>query len=402
MQAGIFGSGAVEDPYPMYRLLRNAAPAVQMQPGTWAVGRYDDVLHVLKNYALFSSRILGFGFGFGASTIIGMDPPDHTKMRNLVNRAFTPRMVAALEPRLREITKGLLDEIAPTGRLDLIADLAIPVPVIIISEILGIDPERRDDFKRWSDAFVFSGVASIDGRAGIETARREFDDYFSKVIDERRRAPKDDLISALTRAEGEDALTPAEVMSFTVLLLIAGNETTTNLIGNAVVALLKHPEQLERVRRDPSLVPNLVEEALRWDSPVQVLIRMTTQEVDLSGVTIPAGAMVMPMFASANRDERQFPDPDAFDVGRANARDHLAFGQGPHFCLGAPLARLEGLVVLEQIVQRLPGLERSEDKLERLDSFLLRGPKRLPLKFDAAAAEQASAAVGPAQGSVRA
>jgi cytochrome P450 len=213
------------------------------------------------------------------------------------------------------------------------------------------------------------------------------------VIEARRAEPKGDLISALVRAEGEDTLTAAEVMAFTVLLLIAGNETTTNLIGNAVLALLTHPDQLDLVRSNPGLVPNLVEEALRWDSPVQLIMRMTTRDAAIGGVRVPAGSMVMPMFASANRDERRFPDADRFDVTRANARDHIAFGYGPHFCLGAPLARLEAQVVLGDVVRRLPGLEQTDSAVERLDSFLLRGPRRLPLRFDTESAAAAPAAV---------
>ena len=379
-----FSFSQVDDPYPLYARLRAAGPAVQVSPGTFAVGRYEEAMYVLKNPSPFSSTVLGGagGAGFGARTIIGTDPPDHTRLRNIVNKAFTPRMVAALEPRIREITRGLIDDVIRRGELDLIRDIAIPVPVIIIAEILGIDPERREDFKRWSDAFVFPRVGAGQDMAGFEQNRSEFREYFEGVIDARRAEPRDDLISALVRAEGEDTLTPGEVMAFTVLLLIAGNETTTNLIGNAVLALLTHEDQLALVRANPELVPNLVEEALRWDSPVQMIMRLATRDADISGVKVPAGSMVMPMFASANRDERQFPDGDRFDVTRTNARDHIAFGYGPHFCLGAPLARLEAQVFLGDIVRRLPGLEQTDGSVERLDSFLLRGPRRLPLRFD--------------------
>jgi cytochrome P450 len=387
------GLSQVDDPYPIYERLRAAGPAVQLNPGIWAVGRYDDVLFVLKNHQLFSSSVLGGG-GFGARTIIGTDPPDHTRLRNIVNRAFTPRMVAAMEPRIREITTGLIDAVVTgDGRFDLIQDVAIPLPVIVIAEILGVEPERREDFKRWSDTFVFSGVAM--GTAGSEDARREFRDYFSQVIEARRREPRQDLISALTRAEGQDMLTAEEVFAFTLLLLIAGNETTTNLIGNAVLALLNHVDQFEAVKSDPARVPNLVEEVLRWDSPVQVIMRRATQDADVGGQTIPAGAVVMPMFASANRDERQFAEADRFDVLRENARDHLAFGYGPHFCLGAPLARLEAQVAMEELLSRVQNLQIAADKVERLESFLLRGPKSLPLSFDA---HSSRSAVGTANG----
>jgi cytochrome P450 len=253
--------------------------------------------------------------------------------------------------------------------------------VIVIAEILGVDPERRDDFKRWSDALVFSGAM-----AGVaEDTRREFRDYFGGVIEERRKEPREDLISVLTRAEEADTLSPDEVLAFTMLLLIAGNETTTNLIGNAVLALLDNPDQLAKLQADAALVPNAVEEALRFDSPVQLIMRLSTGNTDVGGATIPAGAMVIPMYASANRDERQFADPDRFDITRANARDHVAFGYGPHFCLGAPLARLEAQVALEAVVGRLNGLRRLEERVEWLPSPLIRGPRRLPLAYEARA-----------------
>lgn len=386
MQQGFMGMIGSADPYPLYARLREAGPAVQVGPNAWAVSRYQETLFVLRNHALFSSSALAGGFGFGARSLIGTDPPDHTQMRNIVNRAFTPRMISALEPRIREITQGLIDGFVDSGETDLIRDLAIPVPVIIIAEILGIDSDRREDFKRWSDSFLFSGVAP-GGEVGpaYETNRREFREYFEDIVEQRRRDPREDLISALTRAEEAESLSAAEVMAFVTLLLIAGNETTTNLIGNAVVALLAHPAEMERVRADLGLVPSLVEETLRWDSPVQLIMRSATRDVEIGGKTIPRGSMVMPMFASANRDERQFPDPDRFDITRSNARDHLSFGQGVHFCLGAPLARLEAQVVLEAIIDRLPGLQPAYDSVERLDSFLLRGPKRLPLTFGRAA-----------------
>jgi cytochrome P450 len=391
MESQFFNLTAVEDPYPLYARLRMAGPAVQLGPGIFAVPRYEDALNVLKNTAVFSSTIMG-GAGFGARTIIGTDPPDHTRLRNIVNKAFTPRMVAAMEPRIREISSGLIDDIvARGGDFDLIEDLAIPLPVIIIAEILGIDPDRREDFKRWSDAFVFPRIGSDESANSFEESRIQFREYFSAVIEARRAEPREDLISTLVRAEGEDTLTPEEVFAFTVLLLIAGNETTTNLIGNAVLALIDHQNQLARVQADAALVPNLVEEALRWDSPVQVIMRLATRDAEIGGVKVPAGSMVMPMFASANRDERQFADADQFDVTRANARDHLAFGYGPHFCLGAPLARLEAVVALGDILERLPGLQRRQENVERLGSFLLRGPRRLPLRFDAERAPRPAA-----------
>jgi cytochrome P450 len=376
---GFFGLTQVDDPYPLYRRLRGLGPAVQIAQGVWAVSRYEDVVRVLKDHASFSSRALSGGFGPGATTVIGADPPEHTRLRGIVNRAFTPRMVAALEPRIREITDNLIDAAEAKQEFDLVADLAVPLPVMIIAEVLGVDSARYDDFKRWSDSFLFSDAAR--GRVRDEDSRQEFREYLGEVIDARRREPRDDLISALTLAEGAETLTAAEVMAFATLLLIAGNETTTNLIGNAVLALMENPDQMALAQGDRALVPNLVEEALRYQSPVQLIMRLALRDAEIGGVTIPAGSLVLPMFASANRDERRFADPDRFDIRRENARDHVAFGYGIHFCLGAPLARLEAQVALEAVVTRLTGLELAEGRVEWLDSFLLRGPRRLPLRL---------------------
>jgi cytochrome P450 len=265
----------------------------------------------------------------------------------------------------------------------LVADLAIPLPVTIIAEILGVDPAQKDDFKRWSDWIVmdFMGQITEEMRPEVERDMDAFMAYFEVAVGERRAQPRDDLISALIRAETEEqALTADEVLAFIVLLLVAGNETTTNLIGNAVRALLDHPEQLERMQRDPSLVPNAIEEALRYDPPVQFLLRRAARDVEIAGAVIPENALVMVSFASANRDERKFADPDRFDVTR-DAQGHLAFGHGIHFCLGAPLARLEARIALEEILARLPNLRRLDDTLELVDSPFLRGPRRLPLTF---------------------
>jgi len=409
------------DPYPAYAALRRHAPVYRVeQTGAYAVSRYDDVAFVLRNPELFSSSamqttlmnggLLGDG-GVGMSAadavrvgeilqtlpvpiadvlasrfLIASDPPVHGRMRGLVNRGFTPRRITGLEPRVREIARASLDAVGGKPELELVREFSIPLPVTVIAELLGVEPERTEDFKRWSDAAVAgaTGTARALRPVAVLEAFSELSHYITGVIEARRAAPRDDLISTLTRAEqGETPLKPIDVVMFTLLLLVAGNETTTNLLGNTMLALTEHPEQLERARRDPALVPSLVEEALRYCGPIQFLYRQATRDVELAGVRIPAGSLVMPLLASANRDESQFEDPERFDVSR-NAQGHLAFGLGIHFCLGASLARLEARVALEELLARFARFERAEPHVEYVDSFLVRGLRRLPLRVEAA------------------
>jgi cytochrome P450 len=407
-------------PYPAYAELRREAPVHRVEKnGAYVVSRYEDVAFVLRRIELFSSgammRVLQSGFSTGVSSfgnglppeeamrlaemvrtmpinpveamtarsLIASDPPVHGPMRSLVNRGFTPRKIAALEPRVRAIARDLLATLEQKGEIDLIRDYAIPVPVTVIAELLGVEPDRIDDFKRWSDAAVAGSTGAAVGHTA-ETLLRNFSElatYMMSVIEERRGAPKDDLISTLIRAEqGETALTPTEVVMFTFLLLVAGNETTTNLLGSTMLALLGHPEQLELVRREPARIPALVEEALRWDGPIQFLVRDAREDLELCGVKIPKGATIVPLLGSANRDSAQFPDAERFDVTRA-AQGHLGFGFGNHFCLGASLARLEMRVALEELLGRFSRFERLEDGVEYIDSFLIRGLRRLPLRI---------------------
>lgn len=289
-----------DNPYSYYAHLRRHAPVYQVEAsGFWAVSRYDDVLFVLKNPQLFSSSVLIAAL-LGdlnpvpeAASLIASDPPVHTRLRKLVNRAFTPRIIADLEPRMREITSHLIKRVAPQGEFDLVKDLSTPLPVIVIAEMLGVEPDHREDFKRWSDDIVSAanGMLSGEERGRIRQSVDEFRAYFQEAIGARRVEPRTDLITVLVRAEEENqALTSGEVLSLTTLLLIAGNETTTNLIGNIVLALFDHPDEWAKVRADPSLIPNLVEETLRYDGPVQGIFRQATQDVELAGTTIPAGA----------------------------------------------------------------------------------------------------------------
>jgi len=386
-----FDPAVLHDPYPSYRALRAQAPAYETPAGFWAVSRYDDVQSVLKNPTSFSSAAMNFsasradGTPAGGRMLISADPPVHTKLRNLVNRAFTSRRVAELEPRIAALVDGLLAPLLRSGHMDFVHDFAAPLPTMVIAEMLGIDPERRHDFKRWSDDIVSlaGGLSSEGDLAKAQASLPEFSEYLERVIAERRRAPRADLLSALIQATDEgEGLTPDDVRAFGVLLLIAGNETTTNLLSNALLALLGHPEALSRVRREPSLVPGLVEETLRWDSPVQAVFREATRDVEVAGQTIPAGCALLALLGSANRDERRFPDPDRFDPSRDTA-GHVAFGYGIHFCVGAPLARLEARVALERFLPRLRSFAL-EGEPARLASFFLRGLTKLPLAFEAA------------------
>ena len=404
-----------DDPYPVYRELRDRSP-VHFAPETraWCVSRYDDVLFVLRNPELFSSRAM-FTFLMNqgreglpplswkmlrflvrlvwkarlnplefhtARNLIAEDGDRHAAMRAIVNRGFTPRRIAAWEGRARELVASGIEKLRSGEPFDLVGDLAVPLPVGIIAEMLGVEPSRQPDFKRWSDAIVenVTGPGRSDPfNSRMTDAMIELLCYLRSVASERRRRPADDLVSTIAaQQEGESALTTREVVQFVMLLLVAGNETTTNLIGNAVTALLDHPDQLARVAADASLVPGAIEETLRYDTPVQIVFRVTTRDVELAGTRIPKGAMVAPLLGSANRDERHFPDPDRFDVGR-DAQGHLAFGFGKHFCLGASLARLEARVALEALVPELPLLERQRPR-ELVDSFLVRGPRRLDLR----------------------
>jgi cytochrome P450 len=391
------------NPYPYYAALRRESPVHQILPGApfYAVSRYDDVCAVLHRPEVFSSTALqilaqGGGISFSpnsgalaghrllrSSMMIATDPPDHTRLRGLVNRGFTPRRIAALEPRLREIASACLDPVLHSGRMDLMRDFAIPFPVTVIAQLLGVESERHGLFKHWSDTVVIglSGASQQFSREEVRAAADEMADYIDSIVADRRARPRDDLISILAAAEDGDALAAGEVLAFVVLLLIAGNETTTNLIGNAMRALLAHPDVLERVTRDRSLLPAMIEEALRYDSPIQGIPRKVTQEVELAGTMLPKDAFLMVLFASANRDEGQFPDPDRFDIDR-KSREHVAFGHGIHFCLGAALARLEARVAFEAVLARTRNLRLEATEVPVIESNLLRGPKTLPLSFD--------------------
>ena len=377
------------DPYPTYRVLRDEHPAYwNDRLRFWTLSRYDDVLAALRDPGTFSSAggitIDARGREF-KPMMITMDPPRHTRLRNLVAKAFTPRRVADLEPRIRAIAAELLDAFATRGTADLVEELAWPLPATVISELLGVPPGDRASFRAWSGDLVRGAHTPELGAAQLgEAAMRgamELYRYFGELLAERRAAPRDDLTSALLAAEVDGrALTEDELLGFCFLLLIAGHETTANLLGNALLALGRRPELRAALVRDPALLPTAVGEFLRWDAPVQGLARTVTRDVELHGHGLRTGEKVLLLFGSANRDERRFPEPDRLVLDR-HPNPHLAFGHGTHACLGALLAETEARVGLGMLLARLPDYEVVEAGVERLHSGPIRGLARLPVAF---------------------
>jgi cytochrome P450 len=305
-----------------------------------------------------------------------MDPPRHRQLRNLVTQAFTPRSVAQLTERITAIINTLLDEVADTGQMDIIDNLAYPLPVIVIAEMLGIPREDRERFKAWSDAVVGASYAE-GGNPQVEMGM-----YFLDMIQRRSQEPKDDLISALLSAQIDGQhLNQRELLGFCILLLVAGNETTTNLIGNAFVCFDEHPEVMEQLRAEPALIPGAIEEVLRYRSPVQFMYRRAVANTTIRDQEIQAGQTVLARIGSANRDEAQFPNADRFDIRRTPNR-HIAFGYGIHFCLGAPLARLEAKIALTMMLERFHEIKRVPGTtLEATGSDLVYGVKHFPVTF---------------------
>jgi pimeloyl-[acyl-carrier protein] synthase len=383
------------NPYPFYRRLREADPVHQSPLGFWVLTRYDDCVMVLRDprfgragfeAVLESVYANSVEQGRLPTSMLFRDPPDHTRLRGLVSRAFTPRVVEGLRPRIQQIVDGLLDRVRDAGRMEVISDLAYPLPVTVISEMLGVPEGDRERIRQWSadiarslDAIGLPTDPAIVDRG--RTARRAIGDYFRSLLPDRRKRPRGDLLSLLIEAEEQgDKLSEGELLATCVLLYIAGHETTVNLIGNGLLALLRHPAELERLRGDASLTQSAVEELLRYDGPVQRTARITNADVEISGHKIPKGAMVVAVIGAANRDPAHFPDPDRLDVSRPDNR-HIAFGFGIHFCLGAPLARLEGQIALETLLRRLPRLALAIERPEWRDSQVLRGLKALPVSF---------------------
>ncbi len=388
------------DPYPFYRRLRETDPMHRSWAGGgWVLSRYDDVKAVLadksysadeRNWSLakrFRKRADAHGipdfYEGGFITMLRSDPPDHTRVRRLVSKAFTPRAIESLRGRAEQILDELLAGRGRHGRLELVSDLAAPFPIVLIAEMLGVPTEDRERFRHWSDQAVRTlGDGTFeDAREGL-AAMIELGDYIEAIAEQRRAEPRDDLLSGLVAAEeAGDRLTMTELRATCVLLLVAGNETTTSLIGNAVLALLRHPEQAALLREEPKRIAGAVDELLRYDSPVQLTSRIATQDAELHGSRVRAGQQMVLLLGSANRDPAAFDRPDELDVTR-DAGQHLSFSFGLHRCLGAQLAKLEGELALDALLSRYPDLrlaDSPERAIEWGTNTILRGPKRLEL-----------------------
>src|SRR5919197_1476920 len=372
------------DPYPSYRRLREQAPVNQPFPGIWILTRYRDAAALLRDPRGSSDRRKSEMYELFLQSLpepldpeelqpsmLFLDPPDHDWLRGLVHKAFTPRVVEALRVRVEEVVADLLDEVAERGEMDVVADLAYPLPVAVICDMLAVPESDRAAVRRWSQDLIYTidPIIPPDALARAQLAGREFREYLAGLIAERRRRPGEDLLSGLIQAEDEGRqLNQAELVSTCVLLLIAGHETTSGLIGNGALALLRHPDELLKLRDDPNLIRSAVEELLRFDSPVQLTGRLMLEDVEIDGHRIAKGEDVVALVGAANRDPDQFADPDRLDLARVENR-HMAFGGGIHFCLGAHLARLEGRVAIGELVGRFPGMELASDDVAWRDTI---------------------------------
>jgi len=405
----------VQGLYDWFKEMRDTQPVwLDESSGCWHVFRYADVNTVTTDYHLFSSERKQRAFArprdaalAGTSahhererrqgrSLLAMDPPQHRQYRNLVSPSFTPRALSRLSDRIATITQELLDQIRFVGRMDIVTDIAYPLPTIVIAEMLGVPTSDRPLFKRWadellsrqlSDAEFFKPEQEQRDNPEIQRLQRLFEemsDYFEAILEDRRRQPRDDMMSELLAAEVDgEHLSKEDTISFCILLLLAGHVTTTNLLSQAIRCFDEHPAALAQVCEQPELMQGAIEEVLRYASPVWRLLRTTATDVTIEGVTIPANSQVFAWLASANRDERQFSDPERFDIIR-NPNRHIAFGHGIHFCLGAPLSRLETSVALPMMVKQLPDLHVIHDQpLELFEGRVLFGFKHLPVTFTA-------------------
>ena len=401
--------GVQQDPFPHYAALREQAPVWRSASGTFFVSRHDAVREVLEQPNLFSSEwantagpppiaqgddeILAIYRGGypPVSTMLTLDPPLQTRYRKAVGPAFTPRRMQAMEPRIRRIAIDLIEALPRQGRVEFVRQMAVPYPVRVISHALSIPPELEREVKRWSDDSVAAIGVEITRERALEAARGivEMQNTLAELVAARRKNPEDDILTSITAAEFADAdgtvreLDVPEMLSILQQLMVAGNEATTKGISEIVKLLAQHPEQWQRIQREPGIIPAVVDEGLRLASPNQGLFRLCTADTEVAGTQIPKGSMLWVMFGSANRDERVFPDPDRFDPDRPNLNEAVTFGRGAHYCIGAPLARLEITVLLEEMASRIESLQLANDcKLTYEPSFILRGLERLDLEIE--------------------
>lgn len=391
-----------QNPYPVYHLLRREAPVYWSDAwGCWLLTRYDDITWTLQDYQTFTSlgrltasmdlpeplwekaQPLVRHYSQG---LINVDPPDHTRMRKLVHLAFTPRAIRKMEAYIEDIVGRLIDARIDRGEMDVIWDFSYPLPVTVIAEMMGIPVEDHPKFKAWSReivAFMATPKPSPAVLLKSQDALLSMQQYFRDIYAKRRRQPEDDLITALVLAELEgDKLSEEEMVSSCVTILIGGHETTTYLIANGLYALLQHPEQMKLLRDNPALQPTATEEFLRYEGPFQRNRRIATRDVEIGGMLVEKGQLIMQFLGAANRDPAQFSQPDALDI-RRSPNKHLAFGYGPHFCVGAPLGRLEASIAIRSLLRRLRNIRLASDSLE-WNSALFRGLKSLPIQFERA------------------
>ena len=398
---GLFCDGRLADPYPLFHRLRSEDPVHWSDRlNGWVLTRYDDVRAASRDPRFANDRasvnMSGLAepertrlapLGEHVSNWLGFtDPPKHTRMRNLVSKSFTSELAEDMGPRIQHIVDSLIDDAERQGRMDLVNDLAYPLPTTVICEILGVPMENRAQFKGWIDditKFIGGlGASYLEKTADkAEESRKELTHLFRELTLQRRREPRQDLITALAAVEGdEDGLSEQELLGLCVFLFAAGHETTVSLIANGMLSLLQNRGELERLRRDPSLMETAVEEFLRYESPIQVDTRLIAEDVELRGRCLRKGQPVIMVRAAANRDPAQFPDPDRFDVGRQNNK-HLAFGWGIHFCLGAPLARIESRIAVKTLLERLPEIRLESEDVNWWENMALRLPQSLPVAF---------------------
>ncbi|HLJ50443.1 MAG TPA: cytochrome P450 [Bryobacteraceae bacterium] len=380
-----FSDEVRRNPYPFYQQMRAVAPLFHVPPpfNGWMVFDYEAVKWVLNDPETFSSAVPA-----PKNWFVFSDPPAHTKQRGLISRAFTPRMIANLEPRIRELSRELLDGLGERREIDLAAEFSVPLPMKVIAGMIGIPVSDWALYKRWSDTILRISYSRSGGPEAAQSLHdfmavsEEMNEYLGRMIAQRRAYPQDDLLTRLIEAEVDgERLTQAEILGFFQLLVVAGQETTTDLINNAMVSLLEHPDQMARLRAAPELMASAIEEALRYRSPFQWTMRTPRREVELHGQKIPAGALVLPMMGSANRDPKQFADPERFDIAR-NPNPHVAFGHGIHFCLGAALSRMEAKIVFSDLMARFETIEFANDQpLEPRKALHVLGPAALPIRL---------------------